>query len=430
MKKHSSIYFGILAVVLSMVMIATTLITAGADTNTLSQSEIDAIVNTTTDAKQVTSPFIQAAEKVRGSVVGVNNYTVRTSSYYGYGFGFGYGNRQQESQEVKQGFGSGVVITSYGHILTNYHVIEDATRVTVTTDQDDQEHAATIVGYDSDLDIAVLYAPDIDLAPVPMGDSDQLQVGEWAIVIGNPLGENFARTTTVGVISALDRQVQDRTYDRYGRRTTITNTMIQVDAAINSGNSGGGLFNTLGQLMGIPERKYTSGATMYQADVDNIGMCIPINVAKPLIEQVLKEFNPNSASAQASDDRQQKDNQGELLVGRPRLGVTVTSFMNSNSALPNGAVVKNVEANSPAAQGGVKEGDIIVECDGTIISNYTDLTAKIKEYSEGDTVKLKVWRDEGLASQIGQNSIDLSQVGEGEYIDLTVTLRVIDDQNM
>jgi len=428
MKKHSSLYFGILAVLLAVAMIATTLITAGAATSTIPQSEIDAIVNTTTDASQVTSPFVQVAEKVRGSVVGVNNYTTRTSSYYGFGFGYGYGNRQQQSQEVKQGFGSGVVITSYGHILTNYHVIEDATRVTVTIDQDDQEHAATIVGYDSDLDIAVLYAPDIHLDPVPLGDSDQLQVGEWAIVIGNPLGENFARSMTVGIVSALDRQVQDRTYDRYGRRTTITNTMIQVDAAINSGNSGGGLFNTLGQLQGIPERKYTSGATMYQADVDNIGMCIPINVTKPLIEQVLKEYNPSETQSAAAND--QKSAQGELLVGRPRLGVTVTSFMNSTSVLPNGAVVKNVEANSPAEQAGIKVGDIIVECDGTIISSYTDLTAKIKDYNEGDTVKLKVWRDEGLASQIGQDSIDLSQVGEGEYIDLTVTLRVIDDQNM
>lgn len=427
MKKHSSFYFGVLAVLLAVAMLATTLITAGATTSAIPQSEIDAIVNTTTDASQVTSPFIEVANQVRSSVVGVNNYTTRSSSYYG--FGYGYGNRQQ-SQETKQGFGSGVVITSYGHILTNYHVIEDSTRVTVTTDQDDQEHAATVVGYDADLDIAVLYAPDINLKPVPLGDSDQLQVGEWAIVVGNPLGEKFARTMTVGVISALDRQVQDRTYDRYGRRTTITNTMIQVDAAINSGNSGGGLFNTLGQLQGIPERKYTSGATLYQADVDNIGMCIPINVAKPLIEQVLREFNPNDAQASADNQNGNKNAQGELLIGRPRLGVTVTSFVNSNNLLPNGAVVKNVEPNSPAAQGGVKEGDIIVECDGVVISSYTDLTSKIREYNEGDTVKLKVWRDEGLASQINQNSIDLSKVGEGEYIDLSVTLRVIDDQNM
>ena len=427
MKKHSSFYFGLLAALLAVAMFATTLISAGAASNTLSADEIDAIVNTKTDASQVTSPFIEVAEKVRSSVVGVNSYATRSSYYYGFGFGYGY-DRQPEKRETKQSFGSGVVISKYGHILTNYHVIEDSSRVTVTTNQDDKEHEATVVGYDADLDIAVLLAPDINLAPVALGDSDQLQVGEWAIVIGNPLGENFARTMTVGVVSALDRKVKDSTTDRYGRRTTITNTMIQVDAAINSGNSGGGMFNTLGQLQGIPERKYTSGATMYTTDVDNIGMCIPINVAKPLIEEVLKDYDGGAQNTPS--DRSKDGPTGELLQGKPRLGVTVTSFMTNSSVLPRGAVVKNVEANSPAEQAGIREGDIIVEADGTVISTYTDLTQKIKEYKEGDTVAIKVWRDEGLAKQINQDSIDLSQVGEGQYIDMKVTLRVIDDQNM
>ena len=434
MKKHSSVFFGVLAVLLAVAMIATTLITAGAATNGLSDTEISAIVNTTTDASQVTSPFIEVANQVRSSVVGVNNYTTR-SSYYGFGFGYGYGyDRQPESRETKQGFGSGVVITDYGHILTNYHVIEDSTRVTVTTQQDEQEHEATVVAYDADLDIAVLYAPDINLKAVPLGDSDQLQVGEWAIVVGNPLGENFARTMTVGVISALDRQVQDRTTDRYGRRTTITNTMIQVDAAINSGNSGGGLFNTLGQLQGIPERKYTSGATMYTADVDNIGMCIPVNVAKPMIEQVLKDFNPADAAASQSQNSASQDNTpaNSGLQGRPRLGVTVTSFSNTNSVLPLGAVIKAVEENSPAKEAGLQVGDIIVEVDGSIIASYTELTKKVSEYKEGDTLAIKVYRDEALAEQMAsdQDYIDLSNVGNGSYVDVNVTLRVIDDVDM
>ncbi len=433
MKKHSSFSFGVLAVLLAVAMIATTLITAGAATNGLSDTEISAIVNTTTDASQVTSPFIEVANQVRASVVGVNNYTTR-SSYYGFGFGYGYGyDRQPESRETKQGFGSGVVITNYGHILTNYHVIEDSTRVTVTTEQDETEHEATVVAYDADLDIAVLYAPDINLKPVTLGDSDQLQVGEWAIVVGNPLGEDFARTMTVGVISALDRKVEDRTTDRYGRRTTITNTMIQVDAAINSGNSGGGLFNTLGQLQGIPERKYTSGATRYTADVDNIGMCIPVNVAKPMIEQVLKDFNPDDAAAAQSRNQENTANQTDSgLQGRPRLGVTVTSFSNTNSVLPQGAVIKAVEDNSPAKEGGLQVGDIIVEVDGTIISSYTELTKKVGEYKEGDTLAIKVYRDEALAKQMesDQNYIDLTDVGNGTYVDVKVTLRVIDDVDM
>ena len=104
---------------------------------------------------------------------------------------------------------------------------------------------------DPELDIAVLQVPDLNLPAVPLGDSDKLQIGEWAIVIGNPLGEEFERTVTLGVVSALDREVKDSAVDRYGRRYAKTNQMIQVDAAISSGHSGGGMFNVLGKLQGI-----------------------------------------------------------------------------------------------------------------------------------------------------------------------------------
>ena len=251
MRKHSSLYFGLLAITLAIVMIGATVLTAGAANGTLSQEEIDKIVNTSTDASQITSPFIEVVNQVRNSVVGVNNYAT-TTSYYGYGYGFGYG--QPESRESLQGTGSGVVITEYGHVLTNYHVVEGSTRVTVTTALDEDEHEATVVGYDADLDIAVLEVKGLNVPAVALGDSDQLQVGEWAIVIGNPIGEKYSRSVTIGAISGLNREVTDRTTDRYGRTTTITNTLIQTDAAINSGNSGGGMFNTLGQLQGIPAR--------------------------------------------------------------------------------------------------------------------------------------------------------------------------------
>ena len=432
MRKHSSLYFGILAVVLAMVMIGTTVISAGAASNSISEEEINAIVNTTTDASQVTSPFIEVANNVRNSVVGVNNYTVASPSYgYGYGFGFGYGygygNPQQEPRESLSGTGSGVVISNYGHVLTNYHVIEGSSRVTVTTALDESEHDAQVVGYDADLDIAVLLVPDLDLPAVPLGDSDQLQVGEYAIVIGNPLGEEFARTMTVGVVSALDRQVTDSTTDRYGRRTTITNTMIQVDAAINSGNSGGGMFNTLGQLQGIPARKYSSNG-LFSASIDNIGMCIPINVAKPLITEVLRDYNGDNVTrgTQAAIGTEPT----APLFGKPRLGVTVGTLSNaSRYGLPQGAVVKAVDAGSPAEEGGILPGDIIVEVDGNLISSTSALTSLLGKYQEGDEVSVKVYRDEALASQINLDAWDMSQVGNGSYVDLTVTLRMVDDLN-
>ncbi len=414
---------GLLALVLALLMLGTTLLSAGADS--IPEDEISSIIHSTTDASQVTSPFIQVASQVRNSVVGVNNYAVTT--YYGYGYGYGYG-RRSEQRESLSGTGSGVVVSNYGHVLTNYHVVEDASRVTVTIANSETEYDAQVVGADADLDIAVLWVPELDLPAVPLGDSDQLQVGEWAIVIGNPLGEEFARTMTVGVVSALDREVTDTTYDRYGRQTQITNTMIQVDAAINSGNSGGGMFNTLGQLQGIPARKYSSSG-LFSTTIDNIGMCIPINVAKPLLEEVLRAYtgeNPVSSASQA-----QSASASSPLHGKPRLGITGATIASGVSAkLPQGVFVHEVESGSPAEEGAILPGDIIVEVDGQVISTMTDLQTRLQSCQEGDTLKLKVFRAEGLAQFAGQNSLDLSQIGDGEYIDLEVVLRVIDNLNM
>ena len=420
-------FFGLLAVVLALVMIGATVLTAGAASGTLSQEEIDKIVNTTTDASQITSPFIEVVNQVRNSVVGVNNYAT-TSSYYGYGFGFGYG--QPETRESLQGTGSGVVISEYGHVLTNYHVVEGATRVTVTTALDEDEHEATVVGYDADLDIAVLEVKGLNVPAVPLGDSDQLQVGEWAIVIGNPIGEKYSRSVTVGAISGLNREVTDRTTDRYGRMTTITNTMIQTDAAINSGNSGGGMFNTLGQLQGIPAR-YANSTSYYSSGrtVDNIGLCIPINVAKPLITEVLRDYNSNGKQAASTEtEKQSADKNDSPLYGKPRLGVTYTFISNATQyGLPTGALIRSVDELSPASEGGIQAGDIIVEIEGTLINAQNALTDKLAEYKTGDTITVKVYRDEALASQMDQNRWDMTDVGNGTYVDLTVTLRVVDN---
>ena len=434
MKKR--MYLGIFAVLLTVVMIGVTVISANAATNGLSEKEIDAIVNTATDQSKIESPFLSVVNDVRNSVVGVNNYTTSTS-YYGYGFGYGYG--QPESKESLRGTGSGVVITQYGHVLTNYHVVEGASRVTVTTGTDEQEHEAAVVGYDADLDIAVLEVKNLDLKPVELGDSDALQVGEWAIVIGNPMGERFSRSVSVGVVSGLGREVTDRTTDRYGRMTTVTNTMIQTDAAINSGNSGGGMFNILGQLQGIPARYAVSsslGSSIFFStgeQADNIGLCIPINVAKPLITEVLKDYKSGSNTSADTKNNSGKSIEEHIdspLYGKPRLGVTITTISNGTQyGLPAGAYVKAVEDGSPADNGGIKAGDIVVELDGTVLDSQNALISKLNGYKEGDTIQVKVYRDPALTEQVGLNSIDTSKLGNGEYVDLTVTLRVIDDMN-
>ena len=425
--KNNQMGKGLLAALLVTVLLSMTLLNAFADDGKISDSEINAIINTQTDASQVSSPFTQVAAAVRDSVVGVNNYGIS----YSYNYGYGYFGRPDSGRESLSGTGSGVVISNWGHVLTNYHVVEEASRLTVTIANDESEHEAQMVGYDKDLDIAILLVPGLKLPAVPLGDSDQLQVGEWAIVIGNPLGEEFARTLTVGVVSALDREVTDTIYDRYGRRTSITNTMIQVDAAINSGNSGGGMFNVLGQLQGIPSRKYSSSGYFSTTSIDNIGMCIPINVAKPLIEDVLRSYTDTPAQEVSPEDGQTAANANSPLLGKPRLGVTVTTITSQAvGVLPQGALIKEVEAGSPAAEGGLLPGDIIVEVDGEITSSSDAVISRVQGHSEGDEIKLKVFRDQGLADQINESVIDLKQIGEGEYVELTVVLRVIDNRAM
>ena len=427
MKKNR--LFGYIALLVCAVMLLTAM-TASA--GTLSQGDIDAIINTETDATLVTSPFIEAVNIARPSVVGVNNYTITTyynSNYYdpfsyffggGYGGYGGYGNQQPSQKEQLAGTGSGVVISEYGHILTNYHVVEDASRVTVFDGVNELD--AQVVVASDEKDIAVLLCPEIELPAVKLGDSDKLQVGEWAIVIGNPLGEDFFRSVTVGTVSSLERSVEQKVQDKYGRKTTVENSMIQVDAAINSGNSGGGMFNTLGQLMGIPSLKY-SASYYSSASIDNIGMCIPINVAKPLIAEALEAYDAEAVQKQLED--KVKNEKIEILdpSERPRMGIsvgTLNSYVIEQGLLPNGAYVTDVEEGSPAAEAGILKGDIIVDVDDTVITNSDMLIEFIQtNYQDGDVIRVKVYRAENM-----QEAERVGDIGEGEYIDLEVTLKV------
>ena len=411
--------FGVIALALSCVMIGSAL--------TLTPDTIAQAENVTTVIH--TSPFTAAVAQVRDSVVGVSNYqnvTYGGSNGYNFYFGFGYGsggnrNQEPETREELASTGSGVVIGE-GLVLTNFHVVEDANslRVTVTSDDGETtEYAATLVTYDENLDAAIVYAPDCKLPPVILGDSDRLLVGDWAICIGNPLG--FAKTTTVGVISALNRGIESETYDKYGRKETITNAMIQVDAAINSGNSGGGMFSVTGELMGIPTLKYT-GSYYSGSSVEGIGMCIPINAVKPMIERVLS----GEVKAVAPAEQTKSTADANDLTGKPRLGVTIANVNTSSRAaqlgqIPDGVFITAVEPGSPAEQAGILVGDIIVDVNDTVITDTTQLQEVVGKYKAGDVLLVKVYRAEGLESLTANEDAP-----DGEYIDLEVTLAVIE----
>lgn len=389
--------------------------TAGAESVTLSQN-----------ATVVTSPFTEAVQKVHGSVVGVNNYTMSSGygSYgdfgfpfgfgFGYGYGYGGGREEREPEEVLSGSGSGVVVAQ-GYVLTNYHVVEDATRLEIVSGEETYE--CTLAGSDESLDLAVLKVNgSFPIEPVVLGDSDVLNVGDWAICIGNPL--SFTGTTTVGVISALNREITNSTTDVYGRRTDSVNLMIQTDAAINAGNSGGGMFNVAGELIGVPSMKYT-GSYMSATSVEGIGMAIPINVAKPLIEDVLAG---KTTDAQANN----AGNTSLTTAEKPRIGVTVANLNTNlaavvNGVLPNGAYITEVEAGSPAEKAGLIAGDIVVEVDGNIIKSTTEMINILQNKQAGDTAAMKVYRVEGL-----NDMESFEEIPDGEYIDVTVELAILD----
>ena len=397
----------------------------------------------------LTSPFTEAIAKVRDSVVGVYNYQIMNRygngndwsgfgfnpwDFFGYGYGYGNGNGRgngngngsgRSEEEVKYASGSGVVIAKE-YVLTNYHVIEGSSSLKISVGGDDSNlYEATAAATDPDKDLAVLHVPGLPVAPVELGDSDQLVVGDWAINIGNAIG--FTGTVTAGIISALDREIEsdNTTTDRFGWKTAVKNTMIQTDAAINSGNSGGGMFNTAGQLVGIPTLKYSGTRYSSGAAVESIGMCIPINEAKDLIAQALNgQGNVTAETPEAGDASADSGSAQGGRVGKPRIGVTVGD-LHANGSVPNGAYVSGVEEGSPAEKAGIKPGDIIVALNDEATADTNALMNAMEPFSAGDTVKITVWRPTDVSD--AENGMITAT---GNYIEgLEVTLAMLDNVN-
>ena len=309
------------------------------------------------DTSKEMTPAEVYAQNVN-STVGIR--TSITTNYWGY-------------QTQAAAAGSGFILSADGYILTNYHVVEDSNSITVSL-YDGTEYDATLVGCDESNDIAVLKIDAEGLTPVVLGDSDNLNVGDQVVAIGNPLGElTFSLTT--GVVSALNREVT--------LSSNVTMNLIQTDCAINSGNSGGALFNLYGEVIGITNAKYSSSSSSSEASIDNIGFAIPLNHVKNIVKSIIETGS----------------------ITTPYIGVTVSSVSSEAQGygLPTGAAVRSVEADSPAAKAGLEENDIITEVDGTAINSSTELVNYVGEKTPGDELTFKVYR-------------------QGEELELTVTI--------
>ena len=263
-------------------------------------------------------------------------------------------------QTTSAASGSGFILTADGYILTNFHVVENSNAITVSL-YDGTSYDAQLIGYDESNDIAVLKVGAQGLRPVILGDSDKMFVGDSVVAIGNPLGE-LTFSLTAGTVSALDRQVT--------MSTGVTMNLIQTDCAINSGNSGGALFNLYGEVVGITNAKYSSSSS--GASIDNIGFAIPINDVRQIVESIIEKG----------------------YFAKPYLGVSVAdvSAESQSFGLPQGAAVKAVSQDSPAEAAGLQPQDIITHIEGAAITGSNDLVHRISELSPGDTVKLTVYR--------------------------------------
>ncbi len=287
------------------------------------------------------------------SVVGViNKTTLKVQKYYNPFTGQYYYSQDPslDGQTIEQGSGSGIILSTDGYVVTNQHVIEGASEVSVILNTG-EEFAATIVGSDETTDLAVLKidAGSTQLTAAVLGDSTTTEVGELAVAIGNPLGQEFSGTVTQGIISAVNRTmtVEGRQYN-----------LIQTDAAINSGNSGGALINKYGEVIGINSVKLS------EEGVEGMGFAIAISEAKPIIDALMSQG----------------------YVTRPMVGITAR-------ATDYGLFIDSVEPGSGAAAAGLQRGDMIMAVDGVEVGSVAEINTLRDAKKPGDTMKFKISRN-------------------------------------
>ena len=306
--------------------------------------------NSVLDVTKIDTGKVMTAAEVYAvnvnSTVGIT--TSITTNFWGY-------------QTTSAAAGSGFIFSDDGYILTNFHVVEDSSSITVAL-FNGKTYDAKLIGYDEGNDVAVLKIDATGLVPVVLGNSDNINVGDSVLAIGNPLGE-LTFSLTAGTISAKDRDIT--------MSGGSTMRLMQTDCAINSGNSGGALFNMYGEVIGITNAKYSSNSAS-EASIDNIGFAIPINKARSIAESIIEKG----------------------YVSKPYIGVSATTVSTETQSygLPQGAAVKEVAKDGPAAAAGLKVNDIITHINGKAITGSGDMVSIVNESQPGDGLKLTVYR--------------------------------------
>ena len=333
-------------------------IQAPADVPTIKQSD---------SATMVVTDVTEVVKNVMPSIVAVNNHYTETMSWFG-----------QSMNNEADASGSGIIVglnDSELLIVTNYHVVENTDKLTVQFDEG-SEAEAFIKGQDSKMDLAVIAVPVTELSDstlnaievATLGDSDELEVGEPAIAIGNSLG--YGQSVTTGVISALDRSISLSASNGYSG-DSVEGTFIQTDAAINPGNSGGALLNIKGEVIGINSNKIGGSA------VEGMGYAIPISSASPIIAELMLN---ETKSKVAEEER------GYLGIS----GISVTQEVSQAYGMPEGVYIAQVYPDTAAAAAGLKQGDIITVFGGDKITSMDELQKELEFYAKGDTVEVKV----------------------------------------
>ena len=325
-----------------------------------------AVQEQATEAPETQPPETQAAEPARRATMDIQRGAVKTEGalslqeIYEKNIPSVVSITSQTASGTSAG--TGVIVSDAGYLVTNYHVVRRAQSIDVKL-TDERELTASLVGEDPVSDLAVLYIAADGLTPAQFGDSDTLRVGDSVVAIGDPLGVELRGTMTDGIVSAISRDVQVD-----GR----TMNLIQTNAALNSGNSGGPLINSMGQVIGINTMKI--GAFADSSGVEGLGFAIPSATVQEIVNQLLTQG---------------------YVSGRPWLGIegeSFSTFYQRFYRIPRGVYITSVQSGSPAGTAGLQSGDIIVSVDGTAVSDMEDLDSLLYAHIPGDTMTLTIYR--------------------------------------